>query len=148
MKTRRKSMVQRLVAGVILGTSILAGWLAAAQMTYKPKFPGDPAHSESEAAALGYLRTTVRAQRLYKRTNQQYATSLGQLVHVGTFTRRMVPTDRGDYTVNFHSRKDGYELSLMPKQLDADHRSFYSTEDGVIHADDQKAADAKSPVVK
>jgi len=147
MKTRRKSMVQRLVAGGILGASILAACLARAQTPYKPKFPGDPAHSESEAAALGYIRTTVRAQRLYKRTNQHYATSLGQLVHVGTFTRRMVPTDRGDYTVSFHPRKDGYELSLTPRQLDADHRSFYSTEDGVIHADDQKA-DERSPVVK
>ncbi len=148
MKIGRKSAVQRLVGGGILGAVILAALPGAAQTPYKPKFPGDPAHSESEAAALGYIRTAARAQHLYKRANQRYATSLSQLVHTGSFTRRMVQTDRGDYTVSFHSQKDGYELALTPKQLDGDHRSFYSTEDGVIHADDQKTADARSPVVK
>ncbi len=148
MKTRRQRVAQRMFAGSILGASILAVSLAAAQTAYTTKFPGDPAHSESEAAALGYIRTTARAQHVYKRTNQHYATSLTQLVHTGSFTRRMVQTDRGDYTVSFHSQKDGYELALTPKHIDADHRSFYSTEDGVIHADDQKTADAKSPVVK
>jgi hypothetical protein len=37
---------------------------------------------------------------------------------------------------------------MTPKQLGADHRSFYAEEDGVIHGDDQKAADADSPKVK
>jgi len=141
-------MIRRVVAAGILGACLLAASLAAAQTPYKPKFPGDPAHSDSEAAALGYVRTTVRAQRLYKRTNQHYATSLAQLVHVGTFTRRMTEPQQGDYKVSFHSHKDGYELAMIPSHVDADHRSFYSTEDGVIHADDQKTADAGSPVVK
>jgi len=148
MKLGPKNVVQRVFAGCILVASMLAASPAAAQTPYKPKFPGDPAHSESEAAALGYMRTTVRAQRVYKRKNQHYAASLTQLVHTGTFTRRMVQTDRGDYTVSFHSRNDGYELALTPKQLAPDHRSFYSSEDGVIHANDQKAADTTSPVVK
>jgi hypothetical protein len=68
----------------------------------------------------------------------------------------MAATDRGDYKVNFHPRKgkgkdkdkEGYELTLVPKQLDADHRSFYANEDGVIHADDQKIANEDSPKVK
>ena len=148
MKSGHKSLVQR-VAVFLLGTVILASaGVVAAQTPYKPKFPGDPAHSESEAAALGYVRTVVRAQKVYNQKNGNYATTLMQLVHTGSFTRRMVQTDRGDYKVGFRSHKDGYELNLTPKQLDADHRSFYATEDGVIHGDDQKAADENSPKVK
>lgn len=121
---------------------------AQAPSTYQPKFPGDPARSESEAAALGYMRTVIRAQKLYQKKNDKYAASLSDLVHTGNFTRRMLNPDRGDYTVNFHSRKDGYELTLIPKQQDAQHRSFYANEDGVIHADETKMADENSPKVK
>jgi hypothetical protein len=32
--------------------------------------------------------------------------------------------------------------------MDSEHRSFYAEEDGVIHGDDQKAADMDSPKVK
>ena len=128
---------------------LVAGTLfAAAQTTYQPKFKGDPARSESEANALGYMRTVIRAQQQYKKKNDKYASSLSDLVHTGSFTRRMTQTDRGDYTVSFHSRKDGYELSLTPKQVDLEHRAFYATEDGVMHADVQTAADESSPVVK
>src|SRR5262249_48069416 len=91
--------------------------LAVAQSVYQPKFRGDPARSDSEASALGYMRTVLRAQRLYKRKNGNYATSLATLVHTGSFTRRMTQTDRGDYTVSFRSHKDGFELALTPKQL-------------------------------
>jgi hypothetical protein len=117
---------------------------------YQPKFPGDPARSDSEANALGYMRTVIRAQKLYQKKNDKYATSLADLVHTGNFTRRMTNTDRGDYTVDFHSRKDGegYELTLIPKQEDADHRSFYANEDGIIHADETKTADENSPKLK
>ena len=128
---------------------LMAGTLfSAAQTAYQPKFKGDPARSESEANALGYMRTVIRAQQQYNKKNDKYASTLADLVHTGSFTRRMTQTDRGDYTVSFHSRKDGYELSLTPKQLDAEHRAFYATEDGVIHADEQKAADESSPAVK
>jgi hypothetical protein len=121
------------------------------QTTYQPKFKGDPARSDSEANALGYLRTVIRAQKLYyKKNNDKYATSLGDLVHTGNFTRRMLNTDRGDYTVQFQSKKDGdgYELTMLPKQEDANHRSFYTNEDGVIRADETKAADENSPKLK
>jgi len=129
--------------------AVLAGvLLAAAQTAYQPKFPGDPARSESEAAALGYMRTVLRAQHTYKRKYDHYAASLADLVHTGSFTRRMVATDRGDYTVSFHSKKDGFQLALTPKQLDTQHRSFYSEEDGKIHAEETKAADANSPALK
>jgi hypothetical protein len=127
---------------------ILAVSFAAAQSTYQPKFPGDPARSDAEAAALGYMRTVLRAQRQYEKKNAHYATSLLDLVHTGSFTRRMVNPDRGDYTVGFRAKKDHFVLTLTPKQLDAEHRSFYSEEDGKIHAEEAKAADEDSPVVK
>src|SRR5438034_6894610 len=65
---------------------------AVAQPPYQPKFPGDPARSGSEAAALGYMRTVIRAQREYKKKNAKFAPSLDALVHTGSFTRRMTKT--------------------------------------------------------
>jgi len=122
--------------------------IAQTQNTYQPKFPNDPARSEAEASALGYMRTVIRAQKLYEKKNNKYASSLLDLVHTGNFTRRMTNTDRGDYTVSFRSHKDGYEVTLTPKQQDAEHRSFYAKEDGVIHADETKAGDENAPKVK
>jgi len=121
---------------------------SAAQTAYQPKFKGDPARSESEANALGYMRTVIRAQQQYYKKNDKYASSLMDLVHTGSFTRRMAETNRGDYTVSFRPRKDGYELTLTPKLIDPEHRAFYANEDAVIHADEQKAADESSPAVK
>ncbi len=138
-------------SGVLaIGTLLLAVTFAAAQTTYQPKFPGDPARSDSEAAALGYMRTVLRAQHQYQKKNGHFATSLLELVHTGSFTRRMVDPDRGDYTVGFRSHKDGqtFSLALTPRQLDAQHRSFYAEDDGKIHADETKAADEDSPIVK
>jgi hypothetical protein len=122
--------------------------------TYNPKFPGDPARSESEAQALGYMRVVLRAQREYKKRHGKYADSLASLAGTGTFTKRMAhSTERGDYTASFranhdHPNYDGFVLTMTPKHMDADHRSFYAEENGVIHGDDQKAADEDSPKVK
>jgi hypothetical protein len=69
-------------------------------------------------------------------------------VHSGSFTKRMANPDRGDYSVGFRSKKDGFELALTPKQLDPVHRSFYADEDGIIHADEEKAASETSPKVQ
>jgi hypothetical protein len=122
---------------------------APAQTTYQPKFPGDPARSDSENLALGYMRVVVRAQKEYNKRHNQYATSLADLVNNGSFTRRMAKTtERGDYTVGFKGKKDGYTLTMTPKNVDAQHRSFYAEEDGVIHGDEGKAADSSSPKVK
>ena len=127
---------------------LLISLAAAAQTPYQPKFKGDPAKSDSEAAALGYMRTVLRAQKIYYKKNNKYATSPADLVHTGSFTKRMVNPDRGDYSVGFRPNKDGFELTLTPKQLDAEHRSFYADEDNQIHADDQAPATEKSPIVK
>jgi hypothetical protein len=37
---------------------------------------------------------------------------------------------------------------MTPKNLDVQHRSFYAEDDGKIHAEESKPADASSPVVK
>ena len=124
--------------------------LASAQAVYQPKFKGDPARSDSEAAALGYLRTFLRAQKIYKKKNSHYATSLLDLAHTGSFTRRMVSTDRGDYTVQFkpHKEKDTFEITMVPKQYAPDHRSFYSDNEGKIRVDEQNEANEGSPLLK
>jgi hypothetical protein len=143
MKLGHRTIINWLAAAALAGASV-----AMAQTTYQPKFHGDPARSEPEAAALGYMRTVLRAQKEYQKKNGKYAASLADLVHTGSFTRRMVNPQRGDYTAGFRSHKDGFELTMTPKQLDAQHRSFYAEEDGVLHADEEKAADADSPKVK
>lgn len=95
------------------------------------------------------MRVVVRAQKDYKKRHDKYASSLMELAGTGSLTKRMArSTERGDYTVGFKAQKDGYILTLTPKQMDAEHRSFYADEDGVIHADDQKAADPSSPKIK
>jgi hypothetical protein len=122
---------------------------AATQGQYTPKFPGDPARSDSEAGALGFMRVVIRAQKLYNKKHDTYATSLADLVNTGSVTKRMAKTtERGDYTVGFKGKKDGYILTMTPKNLDAEHRSFYADEDGVIHGDETKVADDSSPKVK
>ncbi len=129
---------------------LLVAVLVSAQAVYQPKFKGDPARSDSEAAALGYMRTFLRAQKIYKKKNNHYATSLLDLAKTGSFTRRMVATDRGDYTVKFrpHKDKDTFEVTMVPKQQDATHRSFFSDEQGKIRADETKEADESSGVLK
>jgi len=115
---------------------------------YKPKFAGDPARSESEAAALGYMRVVLRAQHQFDKQYGHFAVSLTELVHSGSFTKRMVDPNRGDYTASFKGKKDSFVLTMTPNHLDAEHRSFYAEDDGKIHADEEKPADANSPVVK
>ena len=118
-------------------------------MPYKQKFPGDPARSEAEASALGYMRTVVSAQRDYKKKFGHYAGSLYALAGgARSFTKRMARTDRGDYTVSFGGGKNGFALRLTPKQFDSDHRAFYTDSSGVIRSEDEKPATADSPVLK
>jgi hypothetical protein len=150
--------MQRYCAG-ILAVGMMGAGLGLAQAPaqasaqppaqYQPKFPGDPARSEAEAQALGYMRVVLRAEREYKKRHSKYADSLQSLAGTGTFTKRMAhSTDRGDYTASFRAHKDGFVLTMTPKQMDSEHRSFYAEEDGAIHGDDQKPADLESPRVK
>ncbi len=123
-------------------------WLAQQTSTYTPKFPGDPARSDSEAAALAYMRVVLRAQHRFQKQYGHFAVTLAELVHSGSFTKRMVDPNRGDYTAGFKGKKDSFVLTMTPKQLDAQHRSFYAEDDGKIHGDEEKPADANSPVLK
>jgi hypothetical protein len=117
--------------------------------TYQPKFAGDKARSNAEAAALGYMRTVVSAQKVYKKKRGNYSSSLSALVGSGSFTKRMAQTDRGDYTVSMKPTKgQGYSLALTPKQFNAEHRAFYVDEAGTFRAEDDKPATASSPVLK
>ncbi len=127
---------------------LLLGTWSWAQTAYTPKFPGDPAHSNAEAGALGYMRTVLGAQREYKKKHGSYAPTLPALVHSGSFTKRMVSTDRGDYTVHFRSTKEGFSLGMIPKQFDAEHRAFYTDENGRIHAEAEKPATAQSEILR
>ncbi len=152
--------MMRFCAGILMG-GVMGGGLALAQAptsvqtttqpsgAYQPKFKGDPARSESEAQALAYMRTLLRAQHEYQKRHDKFADSLATLAGTGSFTKRMAQsTDRGDYTVSFRVHKDGFVLTMTPKQMDSEHRSFYAEDDMVIHGDDQKAADEDSPKVK
>jgi hypothetical protein len=116
--------------------------------TYQPKFAGDPARSDAEAGALAYMRVVLRAQRQFNKQYGHFATSLAELVHSGSFTKRMVNPDRGEYTASFTGKKDSFILTMTPAHLDTQHRSFYAEDDGKIHAEEEKAADATSPAVK
>lgn len=154
--------VWMIVCALLLATCILAGAGASAQdsapaqeppggapaSSYTPKFHGDPAHSDSEAAALAYMRVVMRAEAGFNKHYGHYALTLAQLVHSGTFTQRMLNPDRGDYTVGYKGKKDNFMLIMTPKNLDPQHRSFYVENDGKIHADETKAADGDSPTVE
>jgi hypothetical protein len=152
MKEKLLHILSILLALSFATTSLLAQTPTPSSQTpastYQPKFKGDPARSDSEAAALAYMRVVIRAQKQFNKQYDHYATSLAELVHSGSFTKRMVNPERGDYTAGFKGKKDSYVLTMTPRQLDAQHRSFYAEDDGKIHADEEKPADDKSPVVK
>src|SRR6266851_7154071 len=117
--------MQRYCAG-ILAVGMMGAGLGLAQAPaqasaqppaqYQPKFPGDPARSESEAQALGYMRVVLRAERDYKKRHGKFAESLSVLAGTGSFTKRMArSSERGDYTVGFRPGKDGFILMMTPK---------------------------------
>jgi len=162
VKLRR---MQRYFAGILavgmMGAAL--GWAQASAQSstpaqpatqYQPKFAGDPARSEAEAQALGYMRVVLRAEHQYKKRHDKFAESLAALAGTGSFTKRMAgSTDRGDYTASFRAHHegpnhDGFVLTMTPKHMDSEHRSCYAEDDGVIHGDDSKAADLDSPKVQ
>ena len=153
--TRSKPFCSILIVFLLLSGFALVAQETAPPLTgqvpapaYTPKFKGDPAHSDAEAGALGYMRVVIRAQKQFNKQYGHYATTLAELVHSGSFTKRMVNPDRGDYIAGFKGKKESYMLTMTPKNMDAQHRSFYADEDGKIRGDDTKPADANSPIVK
>jgi type II secretory pathway pseudopilin PulG len=141
MNSRRKAFA--------IVTALCLSVLLAAQEVYRPKFPGDPARSESEAAALGYARVLSGAERAYKKRHGEYASSLQSLVGQGSFTRRMTNPSRGDYKVRFKGSGEGFSLWMDAEpQPGPVHRSFFTDERGTIRAEENKVAGAESPVAK
>lgn len=131
---------------------LLLSGLALSQMgqqEYKPKFPGDPARSDTEASALGYMRVVVNAQKLYsKKHSGKYATSLSALVGQGSFTKRMTNTDRGEYKVRFRGNGEDYSLWLTPTTVTPTTRAFYVNNKGSIRVEEDKEAGPESPILK
>jgi hypothetical protein len=134
------------LAAAVLALSLLA----AAQTAYTPQFKGDPAHSTAEAAALGYMRTVIYAQRVYYKKHAAYATSLAELVGSSSFTRRMINPDRGDYTAHFASTNAGknFSLAMIPKQFDPAHRAFFADDTGAMRVENDQPASVSSPKLK
>ena len=86
------------------------------------------------------MRTVLRAQKQYNKKYGKFADSLNSLVHTGSFTKRMATHRSRRLQVGFKQKKDGFQLTMTPKQMDAQHRSFYAEDDGKIHAEEDKAA--------
>jgi hypothetical protein len=141
------AMAAVLMCSAVVMAQTAGSTMGGTQSSYTPKFAGDPARSDSEAAALGYMRVVVNAQKNYKKRHAGYATSLAALVNQGSFTKRMVATTRGDYTVKFKGEKDGYSLWMTPATVDATHRAFFVDESGKIKGEEDKQASASSPAV-
>ena len=140
-------MVRRFRFYVVI--ALLASVLGTAQETpYQPKYANDPARSQSEFIALAYMRTVLDAQRLYRKKHKKYAPSLTALVGSGSFTRRMVKTDRGDYEASFHPGANHFNMEMTPKKLDSTHRAFWVSDSGYFHVEEDKPATADSPVLK
>ena len=116
--------------------------------SYTPKYKGDPARSDSEFAALAYMRVVIRAEKAFNKQYGHYALTLNELVHSGNFTKRMLDPNRGDYTASYKGKKESYVLTMTPKTPGPDHRYFYADDDGKIRAEEGKPADANSPVAK
>jgi hypothetical protein len=130
----------------IPGIAILALVTLAWTQEYQPKFKGDPAKSDSEAAALGFMRTVVTAEKNYKTKHNVYATSLQALAGTGSITRRTVASNkRGEYTVKFSGTPEKYILTMTPDQIDGTHRAFFVDQSGKIKAEEDKPATETSP---
>lgn len=113
---------------------------------YQPKFKGDPARSDSEAAALGFMRTVLTAQKNYKAKHNSYCSTLQGLAGTGSITRRTVAsTKRGDYTVGYSGTSEGYHLTMTPDTIDSTHRAFFVDQTGKIKAEEDKPATESSP---
>ncbi len=121
---------------------------AAAAEDYRPRFAGDPARSQSEALALGYMRVVLTAERLYKQKHGKYAPTLPALVGHGSFTKRMTNLNRGDYYVRFKGTGEGFALWMdAHPQPSPQHRSFFADERGAIRGEENKSAGPESPVI-
>lgn len=138
-------MVRRVAAVLSIVVIVVLAAQAASQSAQN--LP-EGANSQAEARALGYLHTVWGAQREYKKKHGSYSKTLAALVGNGSMTRRMATNDRGDYTVHFSSSGQSFSIGMEPKTFDAEHRAFYIGENGVVHVETDKPANAQSPQLK
>jgi hypothetical protein len=132
------------ISAVLIAIAVMS--LAVMAQTGGPAVP--PARSQDETVSLGYMRTVLYSQRIFKKKYGHYASSLAALVHSGSFTKRMATTDRGAYSVEFHGKPTAFSLALIPKQYAPDRRAFYADETGKIRVEEDKPATAESPLLK
>ena len=141
------SLIRKAVFVFLMATTAVA---QQPSQPYVKKSPSDPAHSQAEAIALGYMHTLLTAEKLYLKKHARYAPSLYALAQLGSgsFTKRMAKTDRGDYTVSYRGGEKKFALQLTPKTFDADHRAFWTNQDGIIHVETSQPATDDSPVLR
>lgn len=126
----------------------LALILAPATIAQAPASATAPAPSNAERSAIGYIRTLVNAQKVYKTKRGSYAPTLAALVGSGSFTKRMASTDRGEYRVAYRATQNGYTVTLAPLTFDAEHRSFFADQSGKVRVEAEKVATAQSEPLK
>jgi hypothetical protein len=132
-------MRRNLLRGIALcvALSFTPAWMAA-QNAPEPQ-------NDSEKLALLYMNTVLNAQSQYKKKFAKYAPSLAALVGKGSFTKRMARTDRGDYTVRYHSTGESFRLTMAPKFPAPERRGFTVDGTGKIRVvAEEVAADAGS----
>ena len=104
--------------------------------------------SNDEKVAVAFMKTILYSERIYKNRHHQYTRDLASLAGTGSVTRRTVKSrERAGYRVGFSSSGEAFALTMTPLAADAQHRAFYTNQDGVIHMD-QGTANAQSPVLK
>ena len=140
-----KSFITLLAVALAINASAQTATPQTSWGNYQHKSAGDKANSDAEFSALAYMRTVVAAAKIYHRKHNAYPASLAALVGSGSFTRRMAKTDRGDYTVLYKARPQGYSLALTPRHFDPAHRSFYVDESGQFRAQEGTLATTSSP---
>ena len=112
---------------------------------YTPKSADDKARSQSEFNSIAYARTVLANEREYKKKLGKYSPTLMALAGGGrSFTKRMARADRGDYTVQYRGGKEAFSVTLVPKQFDDTHRSFYVDSSGVMRVQEGAPATAQS----
>jgi hypothetical protein len=109
---------------------------------------GDSELSNDEKAAVAFMKTILYSERIYKNRHKQYTRDLSSLAGTGSVTRRTVKSrERNGYRVGFSSTGESFVLTMTPLTGDAQHRAFYTNQDGVIHMG-EGTANAQSPVLK
>ncbi|MDP9268430.1 MAG: hypothetical protein M3P27_08925 [Acidobacteriota bacterium] len=145
----RENLARILGSALLLGVLGTAPAFAQTSPPYTPKSADDHALSQSEANSIAYMKTLYYNEREYKKKMGRYSGSLLALTGGGrSFTKRMARPDRGDYAVGYRGGKDGFSVTLTPKQFDPTRRGFYMDTSGVIRVQEGAPATSESEALK